>query len=177
MKPKTILWAQALDNTSPDHIRVDGEDLRENDMKRQEAVSFVSNFPNSGSHYENNGFSLTINRQEYKIQVLSIERDSSGRLAPIIFWGNIQKDALKDTGEIKINIENFARKINRNIQKDHLNFIDYSFAQKNQKKNKKILAAIIILLILGSGVYVISSAKNHPSSNSIEKQNDSFFPN
>ena len=71
MTDRFILWAQALDNTSPDHFDVYGKSLKPDDIvQRQAAVSKVSSVIKNGVKLiEKGSVLLTADASHFVIEV------------------------------------------------------------------------------------------------------------
>lgn len=166
MKDKLILWAQALDNLSPDHFQMRGLELEiDNSNDRQEAVSLASKVTKFGvCIFDNGGVKLTIYRQHFVVKVLSIERDCAGRLAPIICYGGYSTDSDINTisDSVAAAIGEFALKIGRNIQSEHVELIRDSFKKLKKKlivKKKIMIFFIVVIIILA--ILLMMVARDH----------------
>jgi hypothetical protein len=116
MIKKLVYGAQALDNASPDHINLRGEELLPEDtMRRQEAVSLVSNVVKSGSLiFNEGGVQLTEDGHGFVVEVPSEQLDQAGRTAPIVCYG--EYDARIDKAFrafVATGINDFAHRIGR----------------------------------------------------------------
>lgn len=128
---KLILWAQALDNASPDHFRVRGEELAADDaVRRQEAVSAVSKVIKYGARvYESGGVLLTADAIRFVLEVQSTQRDDAGRAAPIVCsgeYGAALGDQLDEA--VSIAVEDFARRIGRTLHPRHFELVQAAFS-------------------------------------------------
>lgn len=158
MKKRFILWAQALDNTSPDHFYDRGEELSVSDSsRREEAVSSVAIVIREGKRvYEDSGVLLTADAHHFVIEVPSIQRDCAGRFAPIVCYGAYSatiEDQLVTS--VSVSLEHFAKRIGRTVQSDHLNNVRSAFDDLKKKsstiKNKRAVlfgAGALALLVL-----------------------------
>ena len=120
---KFTFWAQALDNSSLDHIEMRGEELLPVDSKRRErAVSLMSSVMKSGTRvFQNMGVQLTANDQQFVIEVPSAQRDQAGRIAPIVCYGEYNSAAGAALGvSVVAGLEAFRKRIGRNIERDDL---------------------------------------------------------
>lgn len=148
MTEKFILWAQALDNISPDHFDVRGEELSDDDSaRRQEAVSSVSNVIKHGTCvFEDSGVLLTADNHHFVLEVPSAQRDSACRTAPIVCYGACDAaagDALVASATVAL--EYFAKRIGRSLQPEHLNLVRASFeALKKKSLATKLMFAFWI---------------------------------
>jgi hypothetical protein len=166
VREKFILWAQALDNASPDHFDFRGEELSADDSRRrEEAVSLVSSvikkgrrvYPDKVSDPDKvSGVVLTADDGHFVLEVPSAQRDRAGRIAPIVCYGDYNAaggDALGDSAADAL--YKFATRIGRTLQPEHLERARASFkALKKKSPTTKILrtvgigAAALVLLAL-----------------------------
>lgn len=136
MTEKLIFWAQALDNTSPDHIDMLGEELSPNDpVRRQEAVSLVYSVVKVGTRiFDHRGVRLTKNGRHFVVEVPAAERDCAGRTAPIICYGDYDPTTGDALGAAVVaGLDTFAKQIGRNIFPEHLGLARESFAALKKK--------------------------------------------
>jgi hypothetical protein len=157
---KFILWAQALDNSSPDHFDVRGEELPADDsVRRQEAVSSVSSVIKNGARvYEVNGVLLTADDRHFVLEVPSAQRDRAGRTAPIVCYGDYDAavgDALGASAAVAL--DGFAQRIGRTLLPEHLEIARASFeALKKKSSTTKLVRTIgigAVALVLLAIVY------------------------
>jgi len=78
-------FAQALDNISPDHVFLDGENLPvEAEQKRREVCSLVSSVSMNGKKiYDADGVRLFLAGNIYVLEVLPQQLDFVDRAAPL----------------------------------------------------------------------------------------------
>ncbi len=171
MKEKFIFWAQALDNTSPDHFYARGDELSVDDSaRRQEAVSLVSSVIKNGKHvYEDGGVLLTADAHHFVIECPSAQRDRAGRIAPIVCYGEYNS-AVGDelVTSVPVALEHFAKRIGRTVQPDHLKLVDTAFKYLVEKKSpykrvdrflkKKISTTKIERIMIGAGALTLLAA-------------------
>lgn len=155
MTDKFILWAQALDNSSPDHFYVHGKDLASDDtVQRQEAAAKVSSVIKSGSRlFEKGNVQLTANTSHFVIEVPSVQRDHSGRTAPIVCYGDYDATVGNELGESAATALNeFAKKIGRTLYPEHFELIQASFDTLKKKslatKLTRFMGLWTIILVL-----------------------------
>ncbi|WP_125470269.1 hypothetical protein [Achromobacter aegrifaciens] len=131
-----ILWAQALDNASPDHFEMRGCVLAPDDTaQRQEAVSLISSVVKKGSRVcEESSVILTADNLHFILEIPSAERDNAGRPAPIVCYGDYDSTGDAIGTSTAAALENFARRIGRTLQPEHLELV-----QKFLKALKKNL--------------------------------------
>lgn len=160
------MWAQALDNESPDHINVHGEDLSADDAtRRQNAVSSVSRVTRGGAHvFESSGVRLTADRVHFVIELPSVQRDVAGRIAPIICYGDCDGNMDIEFGtRIYGRMLEFAGRIGRDLHPEHLAIVSHAFAVLKKKTalrtmlNRIASAALVLVLLLAA--YWRDSAK------------------
>lgn len=152
---KFTLWAQALDNSSPDHFNVRGEEIAADDSaRRQEAVSSVSSVIKNGTRcYEYGGVLLTADARHFVLEVLSTQRDHAGRTAPIVCYGLYEArdgDTLEDTAAAALN--DFAEHIGRTLPPGTFELVRASFAALKKKKTKltrTLKFGVLVLALLG----------------------------
>lgn len=162
MTDKFIFWAQALDNASPDHFDVYGNNLAPDDtVQRQEAVSMVSSVIKNGTRlFDKNSVLLTADASHFVLEVQSVQRDLAGRNAPIVCCGDyetITGNALGSSAVIAL--ENFAKKIGRSLQPEYYQLVLASFDALKKKslkrKGKGIVWTITVVLALLVIVYYL----------------------
>lgn len=132
MTKDVILWAQALDNVSPDHIAVNGQTLGAADPKsRQNAVSAVSQVSLSSLTTVNCGdVRLSVSKDRFVVEVPSTERDEVGRIALVICCGSYQLKDLDRSGEAVVrDITKFAQHIGRTLAPDQLECVRRAFSE------------------------------------------------
>lgn len=158
MIDKFILWAQALDNASPDHFNVHGKVLPPDDtVQRQEAVSKVSSVIKNGTRlFEKSGVLLTADTSHFVIEMPSVQRDHAGRTAPIVCYGDYDATAGNALGaSAAVALDGFAKKIGRTLQPEHFEMARASFdALKKKSLKTKIVhfvgigAMVLVLLVI-----------------------------
>jgi hypothetical protein len=160
MTDKFILWAQALDNASPDHFEVSGKVLDPDEtVQRQEAVSRVSNVIKRGARIcEKSGVLLTADDSHFVLEVPSAQRDSAGRAAPIVCYGDYNATVGNSLGaSAAIALDDFAGRIGRTLQAEHFELAQASFEtlKKKLSTTKLIRAGGIVMvgLVLLAIVY------------------------
>ena len=143
-----VLWAQALDNVSADHIEFRGRGLSDKESTgRQEAVSLVSAVVKSGTRlYDNEGVRLTEDGRRFVVEVLSAERDSAGRQAPIVCCGTSDSMAGEEIGAVVLGgLEEFSKRIGRSLLPEHIQRTSESFAVLKKKHLRRRLARTVLL--------------------------------
>lgn len=153
MTDKFILWAQALDNASPDHFDAHGKDLAPDDtVQRQEAVSKVSSVIKNGERlFERSSVLLTADTSHFVVEVPSVQRDHAGRTAPIVCFGDYDATAVNALGaSAAVALDEFAKKIGRSLQPEDFELIRASF---DTLKKKSLTTKLV--RIVGIGVMVL----------------------
>jgi hypothetical protein len=156
---KFIFWAQALDNSSPDHIESHGEDLAPEDtVRRQRAVSLVSMVVKTGALvYESRGVQLTADAHHFVVEVPSVQRDRAGRTASIVCYGDYDGTVGDALGAaMAAGLDEFAKRIGRSLLPEHFELTRESFAALKTKSSTRRLvrmvaigAAAVAVLVLG----------------------------
>lgn len=151
MTGKFILWAQALDNASPDHFEFRGEALTADDtVRRQEGVSSVSTVIKKGTRlFDVSGVLLTADERNFVLEVPSAQRDRAGRTAPLVCYGEYdasEGDALGASAAVAL--DDFAKRIGRTLQPEHFELVRTSFKAREKKSSKLVRAAGIVVATL-----------------------------
>ncbi|HEV7368292.1 hypothetical protein [Arenibaculum sp.] len=116
--PDLVFKAQALDNRSPDHYRVRGEDLAPGDAtRRQKAASLLSSVTKAGGRvFDQDGVRLTVHGDRFVVSVPSAERDVAGRVAPILCHGKLGAGRRAELGaRVAEGLDAFAQHVGRSI--------------------------------------------------------------
>lgn len=154
MKNKFSYWAQALDNSSPDHIILEGEGtLPEDQIKRQQVVKLVSAVIKRGVRiFDAGGLKLTVNSPNFVVELPSEQRDVVGRIAPLICYGQIDYLEVEHSGnEVFEGLSGFARSIERTISLEYSEFISSAFERlkkKSSDKRKRLVALALVIVII-----------------------------
>ncbi|UPL20479.1 hypothetical protein [Alcaligenes faecalis] len=159
MTDKFILWAQALDNASPDHFDVHGKDVEPDDtIQRQEAVSKVSSVIKNGARlFEQKGVLLTANASHFVVEVPSAQHDYAGRTAPIVCYGDYGTTVGDELGSaVAVALNAFAKKIGRTLQPidSELARMSFEALKKKSLMTKRVLnvgigvAGLVIFVII-----------------------------
>lgn len=177
------LWAQSLDNFSPDEMSIDEKQLLPDDkVKRENLVSEVSHIvATSPYQISEDGIKLTANETHFLLEVISSKCDNAGRAAPIICYGNYDNKSIDSLTDLVFeSLNNFARQINRDIPSICIPQIKDMFVKlKKRKKRDKYLrysvvaavSAVVGFVALDTVDYVrknINRNKTDPS----DKEND-----
>ena len=166
MTEKLIFWAQALDNASPDHIEMRGEELSPDDtVRRQEAVSLVSGVVKAGSRiFDQRGVQLTEDGRHFVVEVPSAERDRAGRTAPLVCYGDYDSTVGDALGaSVAVGLDDFAKRIGRNILPEHFELARESFAVLKKKSSTRKLERVVAigavaLALLAQAYWLVSRA-------------------
>ncbi len=151
MTSNLILWAQPLDNTSPDHIESPGEVVSsERPERRERAVSTVYSVATAGKRiFSKGGVQLTDDGRRFLVEVLSDQRDQAGRAAPIVCCGKYDPSFDDGSGaKVVININEFAQRIGRTITPEKLDLMKQAFVLLKKKRQRKRLVGILGFLAL-----------------------------
>lgn len=165
MTEKFTFWAQALDNSSPDHIEARGEELDFGDSgRRQEAATQVSRVIKLGNNvFSADGVQLTADNRDFVLEVPSVQRDRVGRIAPIVCYGNYSRDARSELGvSASTALAAFATRIGRTIQPEHVALVHKAFdVLKKKCLTRRIVWTIvngILILAFSALAYVLVSS-------------------
>lgn len=118
MSPELSFLAQSLDNRSPDPAALNGCQLGPDDEeKHQELVRKISQVSISGRRVFSEGFISAHRRYgTFILKIPSVQRDSSGRIAPIICYGRVPKKPAESWPEdVTDEMKKFAASIGRKI--------------------------------------------------------------
>lgn len=154
-----ILWAQALDNASPDHFEVQGDELAVSDSaRRQEVVSQVSRVIKNGARvYESDGVLLTADARNFVLDVPSAQRDRAGRTAPIVCYGEYDAAFGDELGAAAaVAIDDFARRIGRTLLPEHFELARASFQALKKNSSRTRLVHTIRIGAVGFALLVLA---------------------
>jgi hypothetical protein len=153
-----ILWAQALDNASPDHFDFRGAELSlEESDRRQEAVSLVSRVIKRGARiYEENGVLLTADDRHFVVEVPSAQLDNAGRTAPIVCYGEYDgRVGVALAPAAAAALSDFAKRIGRTLQPEHFKLVQDSFETLKKKSSTTKLVRTVWLVAVGLVLFAI----------------------
>lgn len=158
MNHNFIFWAQALDNLSPDQMSMGGKYLLSDDYKeREKVVSTVSNTIKTGAcKFEADGIKLTANNTHFVMEVISDEKDSAGRSAPIVCHGIYDLSEINSLSKlVATDFTDFANHIGRHLAPGYDKLVDDAFdtlkdtlVKKKKIRKSAISLALIVLLAL-----------------------------
>tara|TARA_R110000787_G_scaffold86057_11_gene183395 strand:+ start:10340 stop:10822 length:483 start_codon:yes stop_codon:yes gene_type:complete len=160
MNASLCFKAQSLDNTSPDHYQIGTDLLTDNDtIRRQEIADKIADIMRQRSFpLKSNGAELILYRRKFLAQVHAVQTDEAERRAPIICIGEFdQKRASRADVQCVIQaLEDFAAKINRTIEPEHIKFLGSAFEQVNPARSvwPWILAIGLILSLILLTLYL-----------------------
>lgn len=161
----SILWAQPLDNRAPDHVEKKGRllDPRTDAAHREAAVSSVAGVIKHGAvAYSREHIKLTEDRGRFVIELPSAQRDERGRIAPIVGLGELPPTIDDGFGStVAIELEEFARRIGRTVEPEHMSDVRAAFAEQKKKRSaakKKRLAGGALLFLLFMALVLLSRA-------------------
>jgi hypothetical protein len=116
-----VCWVQHLDNTSDDHIFINGTELSGTETSlRQNIYSSVSDVVKSGKMiFNKNHVQCQKNKKYCYVEVDSEEPDRVGRIAPIVCY-----TAIHNASKIKRSILSFASNIDRTFSSETISTLD-----------------------------------------------------
>jgi len=119
-------WAQSLDNESQDWVSKNAEELTDK-VERRQVVGDINNV--SGLKKEvSSELTIVIEKSKFVIEAVPEEKDSGGRLAPIVIYGEIPR-SFHDDNSVNDWIDETCNEINHVVN----NKIERNF--KNSVKN------------------------------------------
>lgn len=143
-----IIWAQALDNTSSDHLEISGGELT-----REAAVSRVYNVIERGRRvYAKENLRLTASNQELVLEVESAVKDLVGRTAPIVCLSGFDADLSPAfAAGLASDVEDFTNRIGRRLVEGHSQRVATAIAtlKKNSRRQATMVTLITLAIILG----------------------------
>ena len=159
------MWAQALDNTSPDEIEVPGDDLT-----REDVVAHVYRVIEVGKRiHASNNVKLISHRDQSVLEVISTVRDQAGRSAPIVCYVRHETSLTNSTAsELAISFAQFGAKIGRDLPEGY--DVEIARAINALKKNSrtKLTRTLVVVTLAGAALAVLAyetySAKQSASS-------------
>ena len=116
--PELSFRAQSLDNFTPDPMEVNGRRLEAKDQEeRQRLVQHISQVSISGTRVFSEGLiSAFRRRNEFILEISSDQRDSAGRIAPIICYGYVSEESEKSWPDDVVSaIRDFANRTGRGV--------------------------------------------------------------
>lgn len=145
MTERLRFWAQALDNTSPDHFDMRGEPLAPDDSAaRQEIVSRVSRVARSGSRvFQRDGVRLLADGRHFVVEVASVQRDEAGRIAPVVCYGSCSRNDTLPVDETVVAIVEFAAGIGRSVHPEHVELIHAALSAQQKKVRRGRLGGLV----------------------------------
>jgi hypothetical protein len=141
-----ITWAQALDNVAPDSLSRKGSPL-ESANDRQSAVSSVYDASSQSPVFRGEGIHIRKNKTHFTSQVITNEKDSLGRAAPILIHGKVTPgwehtlytEAFRASKEIGRSFDDSTRRSlddffsgNKNIKRGKTDAVPYGIWYKNR---------------------------------------------
>ena len=158
MKSPLSLKAQALDNDAPDHYQIDGKILPvENCSDRQRVTKMIAWIAAEGKrHLDADGAELITHKQHFLVQLLSEQRDSVGRRAPIVCCGELNRadDPTRKSVDVFEAAHVFAAGIGRTLDAVQVEAVNAAFADLARRRVIRrvitvvgIVAVVLALLI------------------------------
>jgi hypothetical protein len=141
-----ITWAQALDNVAPDSLSRKGSPL-ESANDRQSAVSSVYNASSQSPVFRGEGIHVRKNKTHFTAQIITNEKDSLGRAAPILVHGKVNPgwekilytEAYRASKEIGRSFDDSTRRSlddffsgNKNVKRGKVDAVPYGIWYKNR---------------------------------------------
>lgn len=124
-----IAWAQPLDNVADEIIHLNGKALTSklNQPKRVESVNFANSI-RKRTIIDTKNLLITTNSDAFMLEVTPREKDIAGRLAPVVFAGQIPKylpsDYIGTRQDLILDeLNRFLKTINRTIADTEMNAI------------------------------------------------------
>lgn len=159
------MWAQALDNTSPDEIEVPGDD-----MTREDAVAHVYRVIEAGKRiHASKNVKLISYRNQSVLEVISTVRDQAGRSAPIVCYIRHETSLTDNSAsELAASVGQFGAKIGRDLPEGY--DVEIARAINALKKNSrtKFTRTLVVVTLAGAALAVLAyetySAKQSASS-------------
>lgn len=132
-----VCFAQALDNSAPDHIVWDGQTLPvQSERERSLACTLVSSVSMAGEKlYEMEGVRLFLAGPLFVLEVMPQERDVANRAAPIAIC--IERDDDDTAMTIVDVVQSFAESIGRTITVDRMNSVKIALDTLAKKKRPR----------------------------------------
>lgn len=146
-----VFQAQALDNSSSDHLRLaeSGAELRS--PIREQTYSTLIRISAQGSVlYAQDGVKLFVKGNAAVLQVVAEERDRAGRLAPVVCW--IEHNTGQGPGAIGVDavwasLEQFATAIGRSFSEPKRLAAREALEQFEKKQPSQSFIALAITLL------------------------------
>jgi hypothetical protein len=152
-----FLWAQSLDNSSPDQIYASGRILSQKYVEeRKRIVSAISNVTlNSKPTRAGDYVTIYIKDNEFVLSIILPEKDVLNRKAPILCYCQIADESDHVFAQRMIaHISAFVKKINRTAPSYVEKEVTIALSMFEKKKRDKIVAMwvriILLLLLLAS---------------------------
>lgn len=151
MAPDLVCKAQALDNQSSDHYRVNGQDLMpEDEARQQEMAALLSGVTKAGVRtFDQEGVRLTVRGNRFVLLVPSMERDIAGRIAPILCHGELGAgDRETLATRVTEELDAFARYIGRSIDSAKADLVRRAITSAPRAPRATLLRQILLLAAL-----------------------------
>lgn len=147
------MWAQALDNTSPDEIEIPA-----GDMTREEAVAHVYRVIELGKRvHASKNVKLISYRNRSVLEIISTVHDQAGRSAPIVCYLRHEGSLIDEyASEIAASAAHFCAKIGRRLPESYA--VEISAAIDALKKNSrtKLTRTLWVVTIAGAVLAVLA---------------------
>lgn len=159
-------WAQALDNRSPDLMRLGGKDLPPGHPSRDEVASRASDISMHGDLlHQTEAVRLTARGDAFLLVVVPEAKDVDGRLSPISIVGrglpSDPRDVPALVEHIRTELTAFASSSGRPLQSALSAALRQAFeasAQKKKPSTRLVITAVLILAAFFAAWVVFSSS-------------------
>ena len=147
-----ILFAQSLDNVSPDDFVVGGvsmgpdmEDVRRHAKAKFAQVTRVGTAAEIGE-----GVRIIWGAEHYVVAVAPPERDVAGRVAPMIAYGTWEAEAGEAFGrDVGEQLARFADSIGRTVSQRQIAAIATAFESKKKRRQRGRVIVLVALAVFG----------------------------
>jgi len=154
-----VFQAQALDNSSPDHLRLAANGVELRSPVREQAYSGMVDISTQGTVlFAQDGVKLFVKGNAAVLQIVAEERDHSGRLAPVVCW--VEQDAEQGLEENNVDavlgsFERFAITIGRSFSETkRLAAREALELLAKKRPSQSLIALAIALLQRGLAVWI-----------------------
>lgn len=154
-----FLWAQSLDNSSPDVIYVNSEalDAKEHLARRQDVVSLVSKVTRTTKARSiSDAVAIYLGKEHFVLTVVLPEKDVLNRKAPILCFGELANPENTSASEdALLYISNFIQKIGRTFPASIETDVVSALALAKKKVYPQRYTNIILILLLLSLLFLL----------------------
>lgn len=135
-----VLWAQSLDNQSPDEIRtLDGNETRE------AAIAAVYLVVEQGRKlFSRGGVDLIHHKGRTVLEVVSSRMDEAGRLTPLVCFSDHNDDGCE---HVMASLISFSAELDRPITHEQIDLVNLAFDELKKKRiTRRLYRPAVILL-------------------------------